>query len=197
MEYSKLDCFWGNYALVAIGENPYKWGLINRKGELTVKPIYDNAVYIGGNYVIANIGYRECFKTRVYNSGMWALIDTNGNEIIPAKYSALEWTDNDFHLLIAQNYTTELFGVINTLDEIIVPFTYKQILTSSVQDCFHIITTNDKHGLIDNNGQVIIEAIYDDMNLGWDGDRSLNKWFAVSIAGTQYYLDVNGKRVLF
>lgn len=41
-EYSVIDCFWGDYALVAITVNKkLKWGLINRFGDEVIPAIYD------------------------------------------------------------------------------------------------------------------------------------------------------------
>ena len=54
--YSKLDCFHGDYAQVAVTiRGRYKWGLIDRMGKEVIPATYDSLVYYGGDNVFVNI----------------------------------------------------------------------------------------------------------------------------------------------
>lgn len=59
-EYSVADCFWEDYAQVAITvHKKLKWGLINRSVDEVIPVVYDAVQYVDGEVAFVNIGYRE------------------------------------------------------------------------------------------------------------------------------------------
>jgi len=71
-KFDNAHCFQLGFASVAVGD---KWGIINRKGEFIVDPIYDYA----GNFGLEGVA-------GIIKDNKIALVDTNGKFITPFKY---------------------------------------------------------------------------------------------------------------
>lgn len=123
------------------------------------------------------------YFVEVKRNDLWGVVScTNGNYVIPCEYDSLEWSgSNAFNA-----EKNGLWGCIRYSDlghRITVPFEYFKLDTHGHWDkpspSQHI---SGKWGVIDNNGKIIIDFIYDEIEYQVDFCRSLyfyrklNKW---------------------
>lgn len=198
MKYTKLDAFWGDYAQIAIGcEGSYKWGLINRNGVEVISPIYDSISYIGGEYALVNIGQYDDLENMEFVSGLWGVVSVDGQCKIDLQYTELHWVNRECILLIAEDSNTNSQGIIDLDQNVVIPFEYSAIYPAMAGNLLQIKTQNDKYGVIDLKHNIIIEPIYDELSIGWQGMIGSDNWFAVEKENERYYIDCRGNRMLF
>lgn len=94
-----------------------KWGLMNGKGEEIMPFSYDSIQFIKRKYVVA------------YQDGFCGLFTNEGKQIIPLKYAWISniIKDNKQVLGILACNKEGKCGVIDTLDNVVVPFQYDDI----------------------------------------------------------------------
>ncbi|MBN1182029.1 MAG: WG repeat-containing protein [Bacteroidales bacterium] len=142
------------------GYKPKKglFGYWNTKGELVIKTEYENIGPHYKNYI------------QVKKNGLWGLIDSIENSIIPCRYN---WTDHIFH----NGYCEVYMGNLN--DEILLDRP----------------SENGKFGLVDSNGTEVIAPIYDNikpLNNRYVGVCKDKKWAIANNEGniiTQFNYD--------
>ena len=160
-------------------ESPmYKWGFIDEKGTVVIKPKYDDARDFQNSLAVVN------FK------GRWGCINNNGDVVVDFKYRQLfDFSENrsfaqDFNnnwLLIDQfsNTTAQLeydafksfnngyapvsknthWGIIDKNGHLLVPLVYQSIIPF---DSTHFIAKeNGKYGIISFNNDKLIDFKYD------------------------------------
>ncbi len=123
-----------------------KYGYIDKSGNVVIKPLYDD------------VGYFHNGLAKVRISSRIGVIDKSGKEIIQPIYDDVSITDN---------YTiTELnnkYGCINSKGMVILPPKYDAI--SIEENNMILFTTNEKWGLSDANGNIVLNPIYDYVEL--------------------------------
>lgn len=197
MKYTRSGAFWGNYAQVAIGsEDSFKWGMIDRKGVEVVPTIYDSIIYMGGEYVLVNIGQYDDLENMEFVSGLWGVVSVDGEYKIALKYSELHWANKECLLLIAQDSQTGRQGVIDLNEGVVIPFEYLAIYPMS-GNLLQVRRLDDKLGVIDLDHNIIIEPIYDEFDIGWQGVFGSDSWIAVEKENERYYIDYQCNRILF
>lgn len=154
-----------------------KFGMINTKGEVVVSQIYDDIVYV------VNSKFYRTFK-----DGKQGVIDINGKEIIPAKYSFVQTLFKD-----EENDKTYFFvgidgknGVVDEKDTVILDLKYRYIGKR-----YNLITIseNDKQGLLDLDFNVIVAPKYLKMKV------NNTNWISVGDKdGNIFNIDSTGKR---
>lgn len=186
-EYSVIDCFWGDYAQIAIMVNKkLKWGLINRSGEEIIPAIYDGVQYVGGEVAFVNIGYRA--TQRYEYSGKWGIVNLKNETVVPLSYSnVFPW--NNRAIVCRRNR----WGIIDYTGNIIIPLKYEGLFSSGIDD-FFICKMNEKYGLIDRVGTILIPSIYDDIKATVQFDKK--SWFVVCKENKWYYINRKGETVL-
>lgn len=155
-----------------------KVGLIDLKGNLILKPTFDD---IGQFYN----GYATIVK---YVDGIekYGLIDLNGNIIIDPIYDYLSYNeishspDSD---LIETEYDG-FWGFVNTKGDVIVDFKWDEVNT------FHYglapVKKDNLWGVIDNSGNLIVDIQYQDVKVFEEGYAAVQKndlWGFIDTAG--------------
>jgi len=163
-------------AMVAIGDSyeDYKWGYINTKGEEVIPLKYDDAR-----------DFAECGLAEVrigeYPNEKWGYINAKGEEVIPLKFDFVEtFAECDYVLAIingdgehvisfemgeSASSDAEISIYKNTGEKIAVPDGW---LPSVLSNDSYIFWKDDKYGVADYDGKVIIEPIYDYINIAED-----------------------------
>lgn len=188
-EYSKLECFHGDYAQVAVTiRGRYKWGLMDRMGKEVVPATYDSLEYLGGDRVFVNIGYKEGRKYQY--SGKWGIINLKNEIKVPFRYSDLiAW--GGYAIVCYRNR----WGVINYDGDIIIRLKYESIfLTDQDQPEFFVFKKEGKYGLMDNQDQILIAPVYDEIKCWNTFDPK--GWFTVCKEDKWYYINLKGETVL-
>lgn len=163
-----------------------KCGLINKRGEFVIPPVYDRIEYSGGDTVAVNVGYKE-FDTYL-REGKWGIVDLNNNVLIPLIYTEMWSWDDGVHFSV--EYEGQC-GVVNIHGETIIEFKYDFLLHP---DKLGIIIAEiaGKQGCINRKGKVVIPFIYDQIYSPWGEDL-----IPVEYGDQIFYLNSKGERVLF
>ena len=105
--------------------------------------------------------------------GLFGVADTNGEIIIPCKYAGLglSFSNNKIYgnyfdgQNLAASKDGELCGIIDMSQRVIVPFKYKEILSSGISDSKSCLVLYDNlWGVIDLKNNTIIECKYQELN---------------------------------
>jgi len=130
---------------MAVIKQNEKYGLINSKGEIVVKPVWD---YI--------LGKSEGIYPVEIDS-VWGYIDRKGKVIIEPQYWDADFFDEGFACV---GSTKEKYGFINTKGDTVIDFIYDESFGSFSKGLADV-TVNDSCGYINKNGKVIIPLIYE------------------------------------
>lgn len=128
------------------------WGLMNTKGKIVSEPRYYTLHGIHRGLVLASV------KGKFSNELLYGALNSKGNVQIDFKYRSLEKTDR----LLIVSKRTELgsqYGLIDEIGTEILPIRYAAI-ESYHKELYQIITSNQKIGLVNTSGQVVLEPVY-------------------------------------
>lgn len=166
-KYSKVYRFYEGLAAVNIGgkieyddydDEEYftggKWGYINTSGILVIPLTFDWASdFHNGNAVIR----KDSGSVNLYQ-----LINTKGTVLTPVMYNDIT-NANDGNYLVLKN---SLWGIIDKYGKELIQCKYDRIIIDSG---FIVVTLNDKAGLIDIKGNVIIPTVNNNIFIKKDG----------------------------
>jgi len=134
-----------------------KYGFIDLKGKEILPCIYEHIYYLGNNF----------FK--ISEKGKWGIINVTGREIVPCKHERIEYFSDDF-FKVSPSY--EKTGIVNALGHELIPCKYHNIEIFD-KNFFKVSLQRYKdkylHGLINQQGQVVAEVIYDSISCFKDG----------------------------
>lgn len=142
--YDKIDYFHDDRALIVSNG---KYGFVDREGVEVIPPVYEKALY-----------YKDGYAEIKYN-GKWGVIDLSGKEVINAEYDDLD--PSDYKLVaVCKN---EKWGYLNMKGEQITKFEFDD--AEGFDGCeYAFVGKNDRCGLIDTSGKIIIPIKYDDLD---------------------------------
>lgn len=135
--------------LIAFQENN-KWGFYSRSKTVVIEPKYDfvslpHYFYYSNKYFIVK-----------YN-GLWGVIDSLENKIVPFIYDGLDFNENIFDQFIAQK--GEDFGVIDFSNKVIIPFKFSKI-ESWGKYYFVEYKIQSEYALLNNKGTKLFDNLY-------------------------------------
>ncbi len=127
---------------------------------------------------------------RSRNRYLYGVVDLKGNAILPFEYDEVTATSGNSELL--QVRKGELFGLIRRDGTQVLPVVYNYV--ESVFDYPNrIVAKNEKYGLVDSLGKVLIEPMYDDIRRNSYGTDKT--WPLLVQDGEWYYfVDSNGQK---
>ena len=141
-----------------------KWGVINSKGEIVIKPEYDETIIIPNctrDVFICtyDVDYtNNTYKTKVINNKNEIIIE-GYDQIIPLENYDLNnnlWFENDI-LAVKKD---EKYGLIDFRGRELLKCEYDQIQTLKGNEKSILIKKDNQYGLVDNIGMIIIEPEY-------------------------------------
>lgn len=137
------------------GEN---FGFIDRTGQIVIDPIYDDAFY----------DFQENLA-RVKSKGKYGFIDKTGRMIIDSQFDeALDFKEG-----LALVKTNDNYGFIDKSGNIVIPLTnpdfYIRNVAYGFSEGLNPIYKRIKYGLKKENGDIITDAIYDELEICSNG----------------------------
>ena len=169
----------GLIAVLASGGGNYKWGYIDKTGEVVIPMFYGYAGMFDGDYAI------------VYQEDKTGVIDKSGSITVPmGEYFDISRANHE-NLFIASDEAG--FGVIDGHNNIIVPFEYNYI--GSFNRGFAVFSRLDsvKRGIMNTRGEVIIPDIYEDFS--WEAFGDADVAFASNDTRKYAIININGELV--
>lgn len=182
-----------------------KWGAVNPKGEMLIRPSFQSFLTLSDNFIklIANnrVFLYSIPKEKIITKGQYdgyysfsnkyilckknqklGLIDWLGRELLKVKYNEIQvFTKDQFRVNLQGNW-----GVVNTSDQVIVPFEYEYITPLKSSIC--VVKKQGKLGVVSRNGQQQVESKYDKIQI----ENNKAKAFEKGIL-TVLNFDGNGK----
>lgn len=155
------------YAIIQDINN--KFGVINQKGQLLLKPIYDSITYFFDGFMRIQVG------------NYYGLVNENFEIVLKAKYDKI----SDFTEDIAIIEHNGKFGCINRNMELKIKPIYDKIYFQ--QEEFLRTTLNNKWGYLDNKCNVLTKPKFD---YAYDFSNNIAK---VIIHNNVGYINNNGK----
>lgn len=148
--WTEASDFFDGHALVAIGncaKDSCKYGFINRFGEWTVKPTYDDAFEFNEGLALVKI-----------NSVGYGFINTKGEEVIkPVFADAGSFSEG---LASAKSPETGLYGFIDKTGKWVIQPKFNKAGSFS-ETLAPVADETGKWGYIDRTGKWVIKAQYD------------------------------------
>lgn len=164
---------------IAVRENrlsQYKYGLINDKLEIVVRPIYDTIVDdVFNAFQLIRVGIttpviygdNSNVAATVHLRQRFGVLDTTGKTILENKYDFIS-IQNNYKIIIVTNGPTSLIqgaGMYSNTGEEIIPI-------GNVRKIFdfhdglglaRFISNNNKWGIISVDGKILLPALYDNI----------------------------------
>lgn len=140
------NCFFGEDGLAEV-EIDGKYGCVDKKGNIVIKPIFDGLA-----------SFKDGLA-RVEINRQWGFIDTNGNFSIEPKFDGA----GDFNDGLAKVRLNRKWGFIDKAGNFIIEPKFDG--AEDFDDGRAIVEINGKWGAIDKNGKFVIEPKFDN---SWD-----------------------------
>lgn len=148
------------------------YGLINKNGEIITKSKYDSLELVKENiyliscdyFTVKNHNYEQVNSNN--NASFYGLMNNQGIEIIKPKYLYIEALCDYNYLVLTKNGK---WKKVNQNDKKIVSLPKKYQYVSFKNEKVGIVRLNDKYGLIDLDGNTILEPIYSSIGEFKDG----------------------------
>lgn len=171
-KFDELRRFEEGFAFVRQGE---LWGFVNEAGILLVRPSYDA------------VNDFENGRARVYRFGLgWGVINSSGDEILPLKYG--------YMLPLQEGRIAHqpdlLWGYLDEQGREVIPPQFRDA-RSFIQGFAVVQNDQDKYGLIDKQGKLVIPFLYDQM-----GDQFVEEFIRVQRGGNWGYCNKKGEEVI-
>ncbi|NML24103.1 WG repeat-containing protein [Pseudoflavitalea sp. G-6-1-2] len=147
-------------------------GLISRKGDVIVPPIY-KSIEIGFSYGVCQVGKDD----------KYGLVDTSGKEIVAPIYDYIGQVEDS--MMLVKN--SEKYGLINLKGEILIPIQYNA-LRSAGEGMVSFMTEPQRWGYLNLKNEVIVAPLFTFTERFSNGSVVLQK-----PGGEDYIIYKNGK----
>ncbi|MBT29246.1 MAG: hypothetical protein CMO01_06250 [Thalassobius sp.] len=160
------------------------WGVIDLSGKVTIPPSFsfiddftENGFAIaskdgktglidGSGKAIIPINYSKITWVNVNNLAVWneqgcALMSAKGDQLSAFNYQAVFAFNNQ----LFKAWKNGKFGLLDTSGKEKVPLVYDAIVELPELKAFNYIIKGNKKGLIDDSGEILLEAEYDDIEV--------------------------------
>lgn len=192
-----------------------KYGLLDSNGNVVLKCEYEDIKALENGFVtcrkddkyalfnrnakqVSDFGFDDCYLSKdnlIYGviNKKHGVVDEKMQVVIPFKYDYLE-PFNEKGVTVAKK--DNLYGCINLKNQPVTDFKYMRMYTSYdgyIRAC-NYDPKNEyatrKYGLLNKDGKVIADCIYDDIHLI---DNYAKNYFPVEKNGKDGYIDLDGK----
>lgn len=167
----EFGSFIGDYLII---RNGGRCGIINRQGEITVIPKYEQLEMLDNTNFF-----------RFSRNGKFGVIDGLGNVIVPAEYDYIGRMSED--IIVAKK--GRLYGCFDATGQEIVPFEFVEI-KEYVGGMARISGSDGYYGFIDKNGSMLVRPDFETVEYYSEGLA------LISYDGKFLYVDLDGKWIL-
>lgn len=138
--------------LLAVQLSNGKWGYVDTKGEMVIKPAYDICFKFSENFAVVGKNNND-YSTRYY------VIDTNGEVVFKLKSSQGlgSYSYKDGYLVAEQN---KRIVFLDKKGEVAKKLPAKAKYISDYNKDYIIFSNGDNHGVMDFDGEVVVRAKY-------------------------------------
>lgn len=173
IQFDDVNDFNNGLAPVRIGQ---EWGLINNSGKFIVQPKYNSLSALKNGFIaltnMPDVGLRMGY------------LDKEGKVTIQPKYEGIKIVGNNLFGVRENN----LWGLMNSKGEQLTPCIFDSIETSKSNLIIVGIKSFDttKYGLINENGKIVNEPVYDKLVSSEDGlllSQLDHKWGIINNEG--------------
>ena len=144
--FDEVSYFSKGYARVMRNK---RYGLINWEGKIVLETIYDDLSVLDNGYLVVKL------------ENLWGIIGYGNKWGVKPIYQEITEIHGGYYRIKQQ----DKFGILSPVFQITVPPQYKDLRgegDSASEATYAIVLQNEKKGLIDYNGQVLIPIIYDE-----------------------------------
>lgn len=136
-----------------------KWGFINKKGELVVDAIYDEACSFSEGLAAVRTGSFDCPS--------WGFIDKAGKVAIPLQYCYANSFEDGLAFVANGSFLERKGGYIDRTGKVVIPFEYN--MGRPFEEGRAVVRKDDLYGYIDKTGKQITDFVFDDAASFEDG----------------------------
>ena len=144
-KYQFISCHYEGLAAVMPKNKWGKWGFIDKKGKVVIRPIYDH-VYRFSNG-----------KTTVVKNDKCGVINTKGEMIIKPQFDMIDKFAANGLAIVKIN---DKYGYIDTTGTIVFEPKFNKA-TAFSENNFACVKTDNKWGIIDNTGKWVMEPQFE------------------------------------
>lgn len=162
---------------IAVRENrlsQYKYGLINDKLEIVVKPIYDSIVDdVFDAFQLIRVGIttpviygdNSNAAATIHLRQRFGVIDSTGKTILENKYDYISFQNNYKNIIVINGLTSLIqgAGMFSNTGDVIIPIgkVRKIFDFHNGMGLARFISNNNKWGILSEDGTIMLPAIYD------------------------------------
>lgn len=160
-----------------------KWGMMDKKGQLVIPPIYDDIFYWSGEkQAIVRIKNAEKVQNFAHSDyatkSKWGIVDLSNNTLFPFKCEEIDCLRSNGFSRFAIKFRGK-WGIIDNSGNTIIPFEYDEIWE---WEGYYRAYKNKKWGIISESGEVMIPFKYDEI---WEWGNNFivkkgKKWGVIS-----------------
>ena len=151
--FDAAAAFYYNHSVVEVYDY---YGMMNNKFEVTVQPYFAALETMGDNGLVA---------AKRYNDSKWEYVNAKGETKIAAMYDYAGWFQDSVAVVTMGSKQ----GAINKSGEFTIQPTYEYGLWNMGKGLLGYFDKNDKAGVLDKNGNVVVYPIYDNLGNVSDG----------------------------
>ena len=172
-----------------------KWGLVNEKAEITAELLWDKVQYMSNGFAEVFVGKLD--DRNNVESGKYGFIDAKGKQICDAQWDRVSEFHPDGYAVIGKKNADGIiqYGIIDSNGMIVIQpeyedFPYKGYIFDLFSDSLAPVILNGKHGYVNIEGQMIIDATWSSAGRFADGRAIVeddNCWYIIDTAGNIIY----------
>ena len=151
--YDYVYTFYYNHSIVEVYDY---YGMMNNKFEVTVQPYFAALETMGDNGLVA---------AKRYNDSKWEYVNAKGETKIAAMYDYAGWFQDSVAVVTMGSKQ----GAINKSGEFTIQPTHEYGLWNMGKGLLGYCDKNEKVGILDKNGNVVVSPIYYDLGNVSDG----------------------------
>ncbi|MBE6913811.1 MAG: hypothetical protein E7472_02610 [Ruminococcaceae bacterium] len=187
---------------------PFKYGLVDTKGNIIVEPYYNYMSSPSEGIIIVGLNVDGDWNTGYKNSGIdkYGAINTNGEVVLPVEYDYLgDFSEGLAAVYQVREYYEEMeylgqvlvieskIGFLDKTGKMVIPCEYDGVI-GDFSEGKVIVQKNDKWGAIDKTGKTVVPFSYNGM--GEFSNGLAYTWKSVNGDPQFGYVDANGKIVI-
>jgi hypothetical protein len=137
-----------------------KWGYSDMHGDIVIPCQYDEVCFFKSDPYLVAMGYNneQDQLALVRNETSWGVINIKGDVILPVNYTSISLYISEGLALATSHEGVGIYSLENGSRTI--PYYFDKVVPLSP---YWLVSRNNQVGLVDNNGNEMVPAIYEDI----------------------------------